>query len=309
MSVGKPLGLSADAALTAAAAAGELDLSGFAPAGFKCRQLVKHADLKRASQLYTEVFKYSDATLFLNPYLLSALSQNGGSTVGVFAGRDLIGFAYGFPAVTGGKNNIPGTVYHYSQAAVVAESHHGAGIGKALKLAQAEVARAWGCTEMRWTFDPKLTRNARFNFNGLGATGIAYLDDYYRTTNSDRILVSWDLSAHETGQTDARTAALKSLRSEYPPELTALNWAFAAEIDAHELASQNAVASACWVPVPANLGSIDNSNDPAAPDPEHIAQQLRATLTALFADGYQLIACNRREDTAAYLAVKWRNED
>jgi predicted GNAT superfamily acetyltransferase len=56
---------------------------------------------------------------------------------------------------------------------------------------------------MRWTFDPLVGRNARFNLVKLGATGTEYLVDFYGPMTdgvndgdeSDRLTVTWDLTA------------------------------------------------------------------------------------------------------------------
>ncbi|MEU6093276.1 chorismate synthase [Streptomyces sp. NPDC047079] len=77
------------------------------------------------------------------------------------------------------------------------------GLGHAVKQAQ----RAWllgrGARTLRWTFDPLVARNARFNLVKLGATGTEYLVDFYGPMadgvndgdESDRLAVTWDLVA------------------------------------------------------------------------------------------------------------------
>ncbi|MFJ5529327.1 chorismate synthase [Streptomyces sp. NPDC093261] len=76
-----------------------------------------------------------------------------------------------------------------------------AGLGPVVKQAQ----RAWllerGARTLRWTFDPLVARNARFNLVKLGATGTEYLVDFYGPMadgvndgdESDRLTVTWDL--------------------------------------------------------------------------------------------------------------------
>jgi len=56
---------------------------------------------------------------------------------------------------------------------------------------------------MRWTFDPLVARNARFNLVKLGATGTEYVVDFYGPMTdgvnggdeSDRLTATWDLTA------------------------------------------------------------------------------------------------------------------
>jgi predicted GNAT superfamily acetyltransferase len=85
------------------------------------------------------------------------------------------------------------------------------GVGYVVKQAQ----RVWllerGARTLRWTFDPLVGRNARFNLVKLGATGTEYLLDFYGRMadgvndgdESDRLTVTWDLTAprqrHEPG--------------------------------------------------------------------------------------------------------------
>ncbi|MFJ6119468.1 MULTISPECIES: hypothetical protein [unclassified Streptomyces] len=88
------------------------------------------------------------------------------------------------------------------------------GVGHPLKQAQ----RAWllehGARTLRWTFDPLVGRNARFNLVKLGATGTEYLVDFYGPMadgvndgdESDRLTVLWDLQAPRRSGTSADRA-------------------------------------------------------------------------------------------------------
>ena len=53
-----------------------------------------------------------------------------------------------------------------------ARAARAAGVGYALKLAQRAQALRHGITEMRWTYDPMLFTNARFNLVRLGAVPV-----------------------------------------------------------------------------------------------------------------------------------------
>ncbi|SFE32531.1 Predicted acetyltransferase, GNAT superfamily [Actinoplanes philippinensis] len=151
------------------------------------RELDGTAELTAAARLYRAVFGYDQPEYGVSPRLLAALRENSGSVIGALDRTGtMIGFCYGFSAVDGGE------LYHYSQAAVVAADAQGLGVGRRLKHAQAQVARGTGARTMRWTFDPYAVRNAHFNLNVLGATGVRFLPDYYGG-GTDRVLVSWDL--------------------------------------------------------------------------------------------------------------------
>jgi predicted GNAT superfamily acetyltransferase len=151
------------------------------------RELDTPSELTAAARLYRSVFGYTQPEYGVSPRLLAALRANSGSVIGALdpAGT-MIGFCFGFSAVDGGE------LYHYSQAAVVDAGAQGLGIGRRLKQAQAQTARGTGARTMRWTFDPYALRNAHFNLNVLGATGVRFLPDYYGG-DTDRVLVSWDL--------------------------------------------------------------------------------------------------------------------
>lgn len=64
---------------------------------------------------------------------------------------------------------------------------------------------------MRWTFDPLVRRNARFNLVKLGAVGSEYLVDFYGPMSdgvndgdeSDRLTVVWDLVTGTTRRDDS----------------------------------------------------------------------------------------------------------
>ncbi|MGW5284308.1 chorismate synthase [Streptomyces collinus] len=77
------------------------------------------------------------------------------------------------------------------------------GLGRQVKQAQRDWAAGLGARTMRWTFDPLVGRNARFNLVKLGAVGTEYLVDFYGPMadgvndgdESDRLTVTWDLTA------------------------------------------------------------------------------------------------------------------
>jgi predicted GNAT superfamily acetyltransferase len=74
-------------------------------------------------------------------------------------------------------------------------------VGFALKLHQRAWALRRDVAEIAWTFDPLVRRNAYFNLVKLGARPAEYLPNFYGGmndginggTDSDRVLVQWDL--------------------------------------------------------------------------------------------------------------------
>lgn len=253
-----------------------IEANGWLPEGYRGATITDRTDLREAAALYTRVFGYDDPALTLNPHLLMSLARNGGTSVGVFDEHaDLVGYAYGF------AGNEGETHYQFSQAAVVDARVQSLGIGKALKQLQARVAAEAGSTQMRWTFDPLLARNAHFNLNSLGATGFRFLPEYYGSPASDRILVCWELP----------TQACSRDHTE-PPPLTREDWGRPQAQDAD-----------VWLAIPSSIADLRAGGG----DETVLRASVSTTLSDLFADGRILTSCVRvSDDTAAYRAVRER---
>ena len=138
-------------------------------------------------------------------HLLQAHAHHGGCVLEARLGAELAGMVYAFPGP-------PESDYLYSHLAAVAPEHQGRGLGKQLKLAQADWARERGYRRIVWTFDPLQALNARLNVGSLGATCNRYLVDYYgelddelnRGVATDRLEVDWWLTLPRKGPVVAR---------------------------------------------------------------------------------------------------------
>ena len=105
-----------------------------------------------------------------------------------------IGFALGWLGWDGG-------VHFHSHQVGVRVGIRGGGVGYALKLAQRAMCLEHGIDEMRWTFDPLLFANARFNLVRLGARVVGFFphcygerrDAFNTGDTTDRVEVSWRL--------------------------------------------------------------------------------------------------------------------
>ncbi|WP_448809123.1 hypothetical protein [Agromyces bauzanensis] len=105
-----------------------------------------------------------------------------------------------------------GGLHVHSHMNAVDPTARGRGIGVALKLRQRAVCLANGITEMRWTYDPLIRRNARMNLVRLGAEVLAFLPDFYGelrdaitgADRSDRFEVRWRLDSSRTARALAR---------------------------------------------------------------------------------------------------------
>jgi predicted GNAT superfamily acetyltransferase len=141
----------------------------------------------------------------ISPAMLRALSHTGNYCFVARRGPEILGLSVGFLGL-----EPPGVLHSYLTG--VRRSAAGQHIGYEIKLHQ----RAWaidrGLSEIRWTYDPLVRRNAYFNQSKLGADALEYVPDFYGPLNdvvnagqpSDRLVVSWDLRRHGN---DARRPA------------------------------------------------------------------------------------------------------
>ncbi|MEV8229895.1 chorismate synthase [Streptomyces sp. NPDC079167] len=155
------------------------------------------------------------------------------------------------------------------------------GVGLAVKQAQRVWALDRGARTMRWTFDPLVGRNARFNLVKLGAAGTEYLPDFYGPMTdglnggdeSDRLTVTWDLAGSRAPAAD-------------PPVGTGT--AFATAPDGAPLATRTGDTVRCRVP--------DDIVEVRAADPALALRwrhAVRDVLTQAFADGYTATSMSR----------------
>lgn len=126
--------------------------------------------------------------------LIRAMQHAGSVLHGAVAGEELVGFVWGFVGFEDG-------IHLHSHMLAVVPSLQVQGVGFALKLAQRAVCLDHGITEVRWTYDPLVARNARFNLVKLGAAAVAVYRGFYgpmedrlnRDDRSDRFQVRWGL--------------------------------------------------------------------------------------------------------------------
>lgn len=130
----------------------------------------------------------------LSPPLIRAFQHAGSVLFGAEGDGDLVGFVFGFVGFDGGlhlHSHMLGVLPHWQEK----------GVGYALKLAQRAACLDQRLDEVRWTFDPMIARNARFNLVKLRAVGAKILIDFYgdmpdrvnRGDRSDRFEVVWPL--------------------------------------------------------------------------------------------------------------------
>lgn len=121
--------------------------------------------------------------------------NNGGVILGAYDKNKIIGFLYSFPGFDGEKP------YLCSHMLGILADYRKEGLGKKMKLKQAEIAKQKGFSKITWTFDPLESLNAYLNLHKLGAVGARYKENHYGYMNddlnqglpTDRIQIDWNL--------------------------------------------------------------------------------------------------------------------
>src|SRR5438093_8046967 len=104
--------------------------------------------------------------------IIRAVQHAGGLLYGAKSNDDLIGFVLGFAGFDEG-------LHVHSHILGVLPDWQGRGVGYALKLAQRARCLDEGIGEVRWTYDPLVARNARFNLVKLGCIATRLLRGFY----------------------------------------------------------------------------------------------------------------------------------
>jgi predicted GNAT superfamily acetyltransferase len=128
--------------------------------------------------------------------LLRAFAHAGCTLLAAVVDERPVGMTWGFLGWSGG-------MHLHSHMTAVVPSHLSSGVGYALKLFQRAACLREGIREIRWTYDPLVARNARFNLVKLGAVVMALHPNFYGAMDdivnagddSDRFEVSWQLDS------------------------------------------------------------------------------------------------------------------
>lgn len=154
------------------------------------RPLRLFPELQSAVEL--QKYVWNKETITSAPQMRAAL-LHGGSAIGAFADRQLIGFCYGFPGYDGKK------AFLASHMMVIHPDYRDQGIGMHLKCHQREWAIQHGYSKIKWTYDPFETRNAYLNLCKLAGQASSYIEAFYGEDDSglptDRFVVEWDLQS------------------------------------------------------------------------------------------------------------------
>ena len=222
------------------------------------REIHTADEAARASMLLDEVWNVDETgTNVFEPSLIIAFAHAGNYVSAAYSvdePDEMIGVTIGF------FGQPLGTVMH-SHIAGVRHQIIGRGAGSAMKLHQRLWCLNLGITEMTWTFDPLIARNAYFNFQRLGVGMVEYLEDFYGQMRdgvnsgqaSDRMMVSWPLDRPAWASVVDPRSAFPCLRAdedgepllcEVPKETEFVSLDFPSDIE--DLRGQDADLASRW---------------------------------------------------------------
>ena len=149
------------------------------------------AELNQARKIFDSTWS-KDFGTEITPNLLQAMVHSGAYLSGAFIVGKCVGAAFAFPATTGG-------LHLHSHMTAVLDEYRDQGVGYALKIDQWHWAKKNNYSEISWTFDPLVSRNAKLNLIKLGVNISSYHPNFYGDMpdalnagdESDRLMVSW----------------------------------------------------------------------------------------------------------------------
>jgi predicted GNAT superfamily acetyltransferase len=255
-------------------------------AGVAVRELTDLAELTAVVELYATIWgRTGNPPITLE--LLRAFAKAGNYVGGAFEGDRLVGACVGF-------FHAPAEDALHSHIAGVAADVTGRQVGFALKLHQRAWAMRRGVSEIAWTFDPLVSRNAYFNLVKLAARPVEYLTNFYGAMldtingddDSDRLLVSWRLrDPVVVAACEGRTAPALSADELANGAVVALG------IDADGAPEPGRLdGRTALVAVPREIGAL-RARDPALAQRWRVA--VRDALSTLVADGGRIAGFDR----------------
>ena len=189
----------------------------------KIRQIVDLNEQSKARDLFDKTWKMQSGTE-ITPNLLQAMLYSGSYLAGAFLKDKCIGATFAFPAI-GGKLHL------HSHMTAVLHEYRDQGVGHALKINQWEWAKKNNYSEITWTFDPLVSRNAKLNLIKLGVDISSYHPNFYGDMpdalntgdESDRLMVSWKVFGDKPIQRKlVSTPKPNEVLIQIPPDIVAI---------------------------------------------------------------------------------------
>jgi predicted GNAT superfamily acetyltransferase len=155
------------------------------------QKLIDSQDFESARKIF-DITWSMDVGTEITPNLLQAMVHGGSYLSGAFIDDQCVGAAFAFPATNGG-------LHLHSHMTAVLDEYRDQGVGYALKIDQWHWAKKNDYSEISWTFDPLVSRNAKLNLIKLGVNISSYHPNFYGDMpdalnagdESDRLMVSW----------------------------------------------------------------------------------------------------------------------
>ncbi len=154
-------------------------------------ELSTFPEMSEARSVFDSIWSIHSGTE-ITPNLLQAMVHSGSYLSGAFIDDKCVGASFAFPATTGG-------LHLHSHMTAVLDEYRDQGVGYALKIDQWHWAKKNNYSEISWTFDPLVSRNAKLNLIKLGVNISSYHPNFYGDMpdalnagdESDRLMVSW----------------------------------------------------------------------------------------------------------------------
>lgn len=271
--------------------------------GIVIRDITEAGEMRAVEELQKEVWGMSDRDI-VSVFMMAATGAVGGVLVGAFDGPTLVGFAYGFVGLYGGRPIM------HSDMLAVRPGLRGRGVGFRLKLAQRERALRRGLRLMTWTFDPLQAANARLNFGKLGVVSADYCVNFYgehsssplHATGTDRLWLAWPLDSRRV------LARINGEHASPPPGegLPVIVRAGADGAPAVGAESEAARSEQLLIEIPRNFGELQ-THDPALAFEWRLAT--RDAFTSALAAGFlveEFYAAREGRRGGAYLLTRGR---
>ena len=155
------------------------------------RMILTLNEQKLARKIFDKTWVGASGTE-ITPNLLQAMVHSGSYLSGAFIENKIVGAAFAFPATNNG-------LHLHSHMTAVLPEYRDKGVGYALKIDQWNWAKKKNYSQLSWTFDPLVRRNAKLNIVELGVDISAYYPNFYGDMSdalnvgdeSDRLMVSW----------------------------------------------------------------------------------------------------------------------
>ena len=253
------------------------------PLDLRIRRLTAYEDFRKLLDIQRQVWQH-DETDLTPTHQFCITATMGAIILGAFAGKDLVGFVYSFPAVQDGN------LSQHSHLLAVLPRFQGYGIGKRLKWSQRDWVLKLGYDRITWTVDPLQARNANLNIHTLGAITSTYMRNFYGLDSklnlgpgisTDRFLMEWPI--REESVAERRRGRFMALETQSMPK--ALESGEGGEKALPASPSLNLADTFILAEVPADINAWRGRHEPIA----SWQKALRRVLEHYFGRGYAAV--------------------